>query len=91
VATFAALLLSRFARAIPKEVFSMQIDRNPKRLWTTVGDLIVATVDAAREISGSESMAYYLTALVLSKRLQPCREVAIQTISRRRRTRRFHY
>ena len=49
----------------------MRNDRKTK-LRTTMGDLIVAVMDAALEVSRSERNAYRLTGLVVNKMLQPC-------------------
>jgi hypothetical protein len=44
---------------------------NVRRLHTTVGQLIVAIVDAARRVTESERNACRLTGLVLNRMLQP--------------------
>jgi hypothetical protein len=50
----------------------MRINRNAARVRTTVGDLIVSIMDAARIVTRNERKVYGLTGLVLDKMLQPC-------------------
>ena len=49
----------------------MKTNRNAGRVRTTVGDLIVSIMDAARRVTRNERRAYRLTGLVLDKMLQP--------------------
>jgi hypothetical protein len=49
----------------------MKVEANVKRLRTTVGDLVVAMVDAALKAGGSEKDAYCLTGFFLNRMLQP--------------------
>ncbi|HEY7217946.1 MAG TPA: hypothetical protein VH985_06095 [Candidatus Binatia bacterium] len=44
---------------------------NLRRLHTTVGELIVAIMDAARRVTDNERNAYRLTGFVLNRMLQP--------------------
>jgi hypothetical protein len=49
----------------------MKAESNVTRLKTTVGDLVVAMVDAALRAGGSERNAYRLTGLILNAMLEP--------------------
>jgi len=49
----------------------MRSGSNIKRLYTTVGDLIVAITDAALEVSKNEKEAYRVAHLVLSRMVSP--------------------
>jgi hypothetical protein len=56
-----------------------------KRLDTTVGELIAAIIDAAREITADERRAYHLTGFVLNQMLRPVPVTVSHRSIRRRR------
>lgn len=51
----------------------MRVEPPVKRLQTTVGDLVVAAMDAALEVSGNQRKAYRLAGIVLNKMLNDSR------------------
>ena len=51
----------------------MRLEPPVKRLQTTVGDLVVAAMDAALEVSRNERKAYRLAGIVLNKMLKDSR------------------
>jgi len=51
----------------------MRVEPPVKRLQTTVGDLVVAAMDAALEVSRNERKAYRLAGIVLNKMLNDSR------------------
>ena len=53
---------------------------NVRRLHTTVGELIVAIMDAALGVSDSERDAYRLTGIVLNRMLDPVPVPAISPV-----------
>jgi hypothetical protein len=56
----------------------MKTEFKVRKVRTTIGDLIVAIMDAALEVSKSERKAYRLTGLVVNKMLQPAPVVVTQ-------------
>lgn len=46
------------------------------KLRTTLGELVVAIMDAALEVSRNERAAYHLTGLVLNRMLEPAPVIA---------------
>ena len=63
----------------------MRINRNAARVRTTVGDLIVSIMDAARIVTRNERKVYGLTGLVLDQMLQPSPVLATRPGSNFRR------
>ena len=51
----------------------MRVEPPGKRLQTTVGDLVVAAMDAALEVSRNQRKAYRLAGIVLNKMLNDAR------------------
>ncbi len=51
----------------------MRVEQPVKRLRTTVGDLVVAAMDAALEVSRNQRKAYRLAGIVLNKMLSDSR------------------
>ena len=49
----------------------MKVQANVKTVCTTVGDLVVAMVDAALKAGSSERNAYRVTGLIVNTMLQP--------------------
>jgi hypothetical protein len=61
------------------------------RLHTTVGELIVSLMDAARRVTDSERNAHRLTGFVLNRMLQPATGVAHRRAPNIPRKARFRY
>ncbi len=51
----------------------MRVDPRGRRLQITVGDLVVAAMDAAMEVSRNRRKAYRLAGIVLNKMLSDSR------------------
>ncbi len=51
----------------------MRVEQPVKRLQTTVGDLVVAAMDVALEVSRNQQKAYRLAGIVLNKMLNDSR------------------
>lgn len=64
---------------------------NLRRLHTTVGELVVALMDAARRVTDSERNAYRLTGFVLNRMLQPAPIAMTRRATNTPRKARIHY
>jgi hypothetical protein len=67
----------------------MKLEGNIKRLQTTLGDLVVALVDAALKAGRSETNAYRMTGAIVNTLLQPAPARVPPTVVRTN-ARRFH-
>lgn len=64
---------------------------NVRRLHTTVGELIVAIMGAARRVADNERDAYRLTGFVLNRMLQPVPVAATRRVTNIPRKARIRY
>jgi hypothetical protein len=64
---------------------------NVRRLHTTVGELIVAIMDAARKVTDDGRNAYRLTGFVLNRMLQPAPATATRHATNIPRKARIRY
>jgi len=65
----------------------MKTEMKIKRVHTTVGELIVAIMDAAQKVTNTERDAYRLTGFVWNRMLQPVPVVATRSVTRKTRIR----